>query len=78
VSFHPHWWFQGAVFPLFFWETSVPASFWQCIAFDQQGEDATPYLGFAPTEDEAAFNALEACGGEQECYIPAGYCQRQP
>ena len=37
------------------------------------------YSEFGKTEDEAAYNTLYECGGDDYekagCYIPEGYCQ---
>lgn len=74
---HPRWWYAGIHFPLWFWDIGAPSRYYQCIAFDKGGDDATPYVGFAPALDEAAFNALYACGGPDDCYIPPGYCKRR-
>jgi hypothetical protein len=52
----------------------IQRNWWQCTAFDEGLEG---YSASAPTEQEAQYNALYDCGGNNyadECYIPAGYC----
>jgi len=74
-GWHPGWWSAGYVFPPWVWG-DVPYGYWQCTAFNGSLQ---AFTRFGPTEDEAAYGALYACGGSNfqqfGCYIPEGYCQ---
>ncbi len=75
--FRPSWWWAGALFPIWWWSNSTPADAWQCIAFGSFGEGAKGYVGVGYSQDDAAYNAMMACGDPKDCYIPPGYCQRR-
>lgn len=73
----PHWYRTDIVWPLWVWVNyPIPAGYWQCTAFD---ENLTAYSDIGPTADQAAWNALYDCGGDDPeangCYIPEGYCR---
>lgn len=76
VFWHPGWWRQGFIFPIFNFEPNIPYGYVQCTAFNGAMEAFTQA---GPDQDSAAYNALNACGGPDYqsvgCYIPAGYCQ---
>lgn len=70
-SHRPRWVYSGYSWPAWYWITT-PRGYWQCTAFDQYMND---YSEVGSTEDQAAYNALAACGDFGDCYIPSGYCQ---
>src|SRR5262249_19810280 len=74
-GWRPVWVVAGLAFPAWYW-INLPYGYYQCTAFDQ---NMTPFPEIGTTEDQAAYNALYACGGEDYqtagCYIPEGYCR---
>ncbi len=64
------------MFPIFVFDDTVPAGYYQCVAFD---ENLDAYTDVGPNPDEAAYGALYDCGGDNYqaagCYIPDNYCQ---
>ncbi len=77
-AWHPHWWHVGFVFPGFVWLGGIPVGYWQCTAFNQNGQG---FSDMAPTIDQASYGALYECGGPNyqgnACYVPQGYCQHR-
>jgi hypothetical protein len=72
----PNWWNVGLIFPAFAFAADLAHGDWQCTAFDQA---QNPYSAAADNQEEAQYNALYDCGGQnyaQDCYIPDGYCNQ--
>ena len=62
--------------PVFEFVEETEAGYFQCTAVDEELEQFT---ASALTRNEAAFDALFDCGGDDYqaagCYIPEGYCR---
>jgi hypothetical protein len=67
--------------PQFEWLNGVAPGEWQCTAFNHNDQTLEPYSDIGKTRNQAAYDALYACGGKEwkaeGCYIPAGFCKQK-
>ncbi len=77
-TWRPGWAYRGVRYPRYYRYPSIPYNYYQCTAFD---EYMNAFSAGGRTINEAAYNALYACGGStfeySGCYIPEGYCSRR-
>ncbi len=72
---YPFWWYPTILLSPWIWINDIHYDLWQCTAFDQTLE---PFAAVGRTENEAAYNAIYACGGQfAGCYIPPNYCRHR-